>query len=453
MVRTFTATIVALTVAGCSAEDGPTPTVEVPPVVGAPSSSPTPSPSPSPSPSPTPIGTVDGYDLTGRTLLVEGDELATGPTSFVSQYASKNPSLTVNNLASTGATIATLLSRREKALALKPDVLAISLTLHDLCLAKDAREWARAIDDYAAPFRDIGTIVVVTTPLPRDSASNDECDKNHESRLKGAIEQAFSSTSYNFDTVAHFGGDPVLSAVGATANSNFYVDGVVLTDQAQARLTPIFERTINNVWSVLLDKPALTSPADDGVTVIVAEGSSSAITYGPYFNGRYRKKGGFDEWHAAAKGGSGISGLTDRINRVKLKNADVVSIYIGMNDLSSFSSVDEFVSRLEAYVSELRSRGTKVLAFTLPNRLVRGEIDERHNEMRKKLAAIIRQADWIDGYADFAGHPIMGADSAPLDTNLFKDGIHATDYGHSLYFQAYEPAMDKALSAIHPSRK
>ena len=447
IVRILVASAIALVAAGCSADGDPPPVAEAPPVIG------TPSPSPTPTPTPTPRETATGYDLAGRVLLVEGDDLAVGPTSFVARYASANPSLKVHNLASAGATIATLQSRREEALKLKPDVLTISLALHDLCLAKDAREWARAIDDYAAPFREAGTTVLITSPLPRDSADDNECDKKHGYQFKGATERAFNTTSFGFDAVAHFGGDAVLNAAGATADSNLYVDGVVPTAAAQERLAPIFARTINNVWSVLLGEPALVAPKDDGVTVVVAEGSSSAVTYDPYFNGRYRSKGGFDEWHAAAKGGSGVHGLTKRIDRVKLKNADVVSIYIGVNDLSSFDTTTEFSEKLKSYASQLRSRGTKVLAFTLPNRLVKGQIDERHNEMRKELSAILKKADWIDGYADFAGHPVMGADSAPLDTNLFRDGVHATNYGHSLYFEAYEPAMDRVLSASHPSRE
>ena len=447
--RTMLVSVIALAFVGCTIDGEPEPIGEEPSQIAVPS----PTPSPSPTPAPTSPQSPSSYDLTGMVLVVEGDELGLGAQSYAGRYATNNPSLTVHNLSSEGATVSSLLSRRDKALALNPDVLTISLGLHDLCKADGSDAWVKAIDDYAQPFIDNGTKVVITTPLLRDSAGDEACDNRHRDRFPGANSKPFSG-SYDFFSIAHFGGNKTLTAPGATADSNLFIDGILPTASAQEGLAQIYARTLDNVWSVLLNKPALKAPADDGQTIIVAEGSSSAVTFNSSFNGLYRNsRTNFDEWHASAIGGSGINSLTDRIDKVKAKNADVVSVYIGANDLGSYPTVDAFTDKLRSYAEQLRERGTKVLVFTLPNKLVKGGTDHNHNNLRKQLKPIFEGADWIDGYVDFAGHSVMGADSAPLDIKLFKDGIHATSYGHKLYFETYAPALDRVVSKQHPARK
>ena len=443
--RTVFISLLSLAIASCSAEEKAPPVAEEPPIIGTPTPNPTPSPTPAPS--------TSALDLTGKVLVVEGDELGFGAQSYAERYAAENPTLKVHNFSSEGATIDTLMARRQETLALNPHVISVSLTLHDICAASDARTWADGINEYVAPFKERGTIVVITTPLPRDSADDDDCDRRHSERFRGTTNRAFDSGARDFDAVAHFGGDKGLSAPGATLDSNQYVDGVLPTSSAQERLAEIYSRTMDSVWSVILGEPAPIAPADDGVTIIVAEGSSSAMTSSDYFNGLYKSKGGFDEWHAAAVGGSGIDSLSSRLQRVKFKNADVVSLYIGANDLHSYNSSSEFIQKLKDYTNSLRERGTKVLVFTLPNRTLRGEIDHQHNKLRKEFKAIFDQADWIDGYVDFAGHPVMGTDDAPLNPTLYRDGLHATPYGHQRYFEVYEPAMDRVIAARHPQRQ
>ena len=130
-----------------------------------------------------------------------------------------------------------------------------------------------------------------------------------------------------------------------------------------------------------------------------------------------------------------------------------MSVYIGSNELNGYETIEELTDPLRDYARQLRARGTKVLVFTLPNRTVRDSVDHQHNKLRKQMKAIFENADWIDGFVDFAGDPIMGRDDAPLNSDLYKDGLHATSYGHSLYYDAYAPVMDRVVAKQHPVRK
>ncbi|QYU68806.1 SGNH/GDSL hydrolase family protein [Leptolyngbya sp. 15MV] len=191
--------------------------------------------------------------------------------------------------------------------------------------------------------------------------------------------------------------------------------------------------------------------------MVVTEGSSSAFAYGGNHTGMYRDyKGSAIEFHGLAVGGSGLNNLIDRIDVVLVAKPDLVSVYIGANDLTSYSSADAFASRLQSYVEQIRRTGAKVVICTILPRQTGSAHDARYNAMRKEVAEIIRKVDWVDGVVDFANDPQMGPDDAPFNRVLYKtDGVHPTDgskanppSGQMVLFEAYRPIMDKLLADV-----
>ena len=418
-------------------------------IVPVPTPTPTPSPTPTPTPTPPPFGTLN---LAGKTLAVEGDELLLGPTSFVARYAAANPQLKIVNNASSGARIADLLARRDGLLAAKPDVLVISLGMHELCASGSGQNYVKAIHDYAKPFAANGTKVVVATPLPRAGTANATCDTEHRALRDHANLYALNGTYYSFDAILHLAGDDLMGANSAAEDRNLFSDGLHPTEAGQAQLFKTFDRVMGNVWSVILGVSAPVAPSKDGQLVVVSEGDSIGIAFGGSFHAQYRSsRSDIDEWHAMAIGGSSIKSARARIGKVLMKNPDIVSLYIGSNDLGGYGSAAAFTAEVEAYATALRQRGIKLFVFTLPNRITNTvALDTNHNILRKQLAAVYSSASWVDGFADVAAEPGVGADNAPNDRALFSDGLHPTEAGHALIYKLYKPAFDRAMDKAAP---
>ena len=188
----------------------------------------------------------------------------------------------------------------------------------------------------------------------------------------------------------------------------------------------------------------------DGRIVVVTEGSSSAVSWDGSHTGMFGNSRNDIEYHGLAVGGSDIETLHGRIDAVLALEPDLVSIYIGSNDLQNFSSAQDFAVELEAYVDILRAEGAKVVISTLLPRQVAGTDNATYNAMRLELAEIVKAADWVDGVADFANDPQMGPDDAPFNTVLYQaDGLHPTAganrdpaTGQMVLFEIYRPAMD-----------
>lgn len=194
----------------------------------------------------------------------------------------------------------------------------------------------------------------------------------------------------------------------------------------------------------------------DGKIVVVTEGSSTAISWGGSHTGMYGNSRNDIEYHGLAVGGSGISRLFQRLDKVIELKPDLVSIYIGSNDLSSFVNTSAFVVELRRYVDRLHADGARVVICTLLPHQTGTPDDLIYNVMRREFAEIIRSADWVDGVADFAADPVMGPDEAPFDRTLYQaDGVHPTDGTHGVgeggqrkLFRVFQPAMDKLVADI-----
>ena len=197
---------------------------------------------------------------------------------------------------------------------------------------------------------------------------------------------------------------------------------------------------------------------DDGKTVIVAEGDSitSPNSSGVY-SGGFAAKYPNIEYHITAVGGSGLGGVISRSETDMELKPDILTVFIGANDFGD--NAKGYADKVFAYVKPFREMGTKVYIGTiLPKLKATTKMpDPVRNEARREYAQIMQDAvgTKIDGVFDFGGHPIIGQDGAPLNLQLFKDGLHPTwrnhggGYGgHDYLFEVYEKTMLEALEQL-----
>lgn len=154
------------------------------------------------------------------------------------------------------------------------------------------------------------------------------------------------------------------------------------------------------------------------------------------------------EFHGLAVGGSSIVTLSQRLDAVLALKPDLVSIYIGANDISiksKYPTADHYIAALKAFVDPIRATGARVIICTLMPKRPPSD----YNAIRNDFNAKIRKVDWIDGLADFGADPTMGPDDAPLNLALYQaDGVHPTGLGHSHLYAVYKPAMDKLVADV-----
>lgn len=203
--------------------------------------------------------------------------------------------------------------------------------------------------------------------------------------------------------------------------------------------------------------PTYPNPADDGVTVVVAEGDSISVDYSGYYAGYFKLQHPELEYHILAVGGSGMDTMVAREETVQKLNPDIVTVFIGANDLGSAPSARAYFDRLVAYVTPLRDRGSKVwVATNLPLSIAGNPAyTNNHNALRGPLADLLKQAvgKQIDGVIDFGGDPVMGQLTAPSNGQLYSDGVHPTERssglgGHDYLYAIYEQAMKQALEDL-----
>ena len=185
--------------------------------------------------------------------------------------------------------------------------------------------------------------------------------------------------------------------------------------------------------------PTPASAAGDGKIVVVAEGDSISVLWSGNHTGLYGASRPDIELHGLAVGGSMMTTMTARIDKVLALKPDLVSILIGANDLGGQPSAQEYADQLKPYVDKIRATGAKVVVGTV---LPQSIYDyARFNSLRKELAAILKAAPWIDGVADFGGDSLIGPDKAAFDIALYPDGLHPAR--QDIMFNVYKPAMDK----------
>ena len=156
-----------------------------------------------------------------------------------------------------------------------------------------------------------------------------------------------------------------------------------------------------------------------------------------------------------AVSGSGINsgtggGVTPRINGVRNCNGEVVTLFIGANDLAFATTTQDWLNTVFAYTQSLRAQGYKVALGTVLPRIFSGDPTRTalHNSRRAVANAAIRNAVGvqIDAVFDFAANSTIGDDADANDTSLYPDGLHPSGTAHSIMVGIYGPVVDQLLA-------
>lgn len=186
--------------------------------------------------------------------------------------------------------------------------------------------------------------------------------------------------------------------------------------------------------------------ATDGKVVVVSEGDSISYTWPGNHTGIYKASRTDIEFHGLAVGGSMLTDLKRRLPSVIALKPDVVSVFIGANDLTGYGSAAGYVAELRSYVEQIRATGAKVLVSTnLPQSNVDVNFTVEFNRRRAEIAALIRAANWVDGIIDYAADPVMGPDRAAADKTLIGDGVHPTDLGQQNLARIYSARVNPVV--------
>jgi lysophospholipase L1-like esterase len=154
-----------------------------------------------------------------------------------------------------------------------------------------------------------------------------------------------------------------------------------------------------------------------------------------------------------ATGGHSIRNLTADVSTVTNCNAEVVTVFIGANDLftgNPAANAQVFLNDLWSYTDKLRAQGFKVAVGTiLPNGMT--QYPAAHSafvQKRPVVNAAIRGAvgTHIDAVIDFAADPRIGDDADALDRSLYPDGQHPSGSAHAIMVSIYGPVVDQLLS-------
>lgn len=204
--------------------------------------------------------------------------------------------------------------------------------------------------------------------------------------------------------------------------------------------------------------PPPTATLDDGVTIIVAEGDSiTAPTTPKYYAGAFAAAHPDIQFKNIAVGGSMLKQLVERREAALALRPDILTVFIGANGFGPDAAT--YAALVLEYVAPFRALGTKVYVGTVLPRNIAGDpmTPELRNAERRKYAEIMQLevGKGIDGIIDFGRAPIVGDDGAPLNRQIYVDGLHPTtrDYnggigGHDYLFDVYEKALTSALKSI-----
>lgn len=210
--------------------------------------------------------------------------------------------------------------------------------------------------------------------------------------------------------------------------------------------------------------------SDDSMVVkllrpdVLAEGDSISIFWGGNYTGIFAATKPGLRMKGAAVGGArlnmedGGNGLIQRRSADLSHHPKVLTVLIGANDLGTYvyPTGKAYTDALFAYVAPFRAAGTKVAVATILARRAPTTVayDAIHNARRVEANKLIRAAvgKQIDAVIDFAADPVMGTDSAPLDTTLYLDGVHPTNAcalgcgGQGKLAVIYKAAVDALLA-------
>ena len=196
---------------------------------------------------------------------------------------------------------------------------------------------------------------------------------------------------------------------------------------------------------------------DDDETVVCLEGDSITIAggstgmYGPYFAAQHPNV----TTHVLGVGGSALNTLFGRRDDLLALNCDIVTVFVGTNDIGGETTAQAWVDRMLAYVAPIKARGSKVFVATPIPKYVAGNTSytNNHNTLKAEIATLLREqaGHAFYGVIDFEADPIMGPAAAAQDTDLYSDGTHPTergggvgghDYLYTIFNAAVEPVLE-----------
>ena len=190
--------------------------------------------------------------------------------------------------------------------------------------------------------------------------------------------------------------------------------------------------------------------------MIVLEGDSITSPEAPgVYSGAFKANRTDIEVHIEAVGGSNLNALIERRDDNIALNPDILTVFIGANGFDS-DDPESYAQRVFDYVAPFRENGTRVLIGTILPSDTAGNtaLKAKRDSARLIYAQIMEQAvgDTIDGIFDFGRHPIVGDNSAALNTQLFSDGLHPTWRGansgiggHDYLYDVFKMAIDEEL--------
>lgn len=116
----------------------------------------------------------------------------------------------------------------------------------------------------------------------------------------------------------------------------------------------------------------------------------------------------------------------------------VVSIDLGTNDITANVSGPTLFADLQAYVASVKALGSNVrviVSTLLPRSGLSGPQQTALTAYNVSIQTLwnVAQSDGglgVDGLADFAADPTMGASTAPANTALYVDTLHPTTLGY-----------------------
>lgn len=194
--------------------------------------------------------------------------------------------------------------------------------------------------------------------------------------------------------------------------------------------------TSNTVSATIVSAPPVNA------NVIVQEGDSITAWTGGHAD-RYASANPSLTRYKLAVGGNGLSNLIARQSTARGYDAEIVTVLIGANDLSSgsYASGTAYFNAVMAYIAPFKTDGAKVVVGTI---LPKGTVNSDyvvHNSRRAEFNALLKaaQGSQVDAVADYDS-TVLGTDAAANDLTLYGDGLHPTDGtgtptsdGHGLY--------------------
>jgi lysophospholipase L1-like esterase len=186
---------------------------------------------------------------------------------------------------------------------------------------------------------------------------------------------------------------------------------------------------------------------------VAIEGDSISVYGAGMYTGLYMSSHPNVSTCLLATGGHDIRNLIADVSTVTNCNAEVVTVFIGANDLfNSDPNFNEtwFLNNLWAYTDSLRAQGYKVAVATiLPNGMT--QYPAHHAAFLAKrpvVNAAIRAAvgRHHDAVIDFAANSTIGDDADALDKSKYPDGQHPSGSVHAIMASIYGPVVDQLLS-------